>query len=160
MKSFHRKIILQTHNIPHKVCTQLSFLSCYCCCCGLFRLAVVISSDPKRLHYSDVIMGAMASKNTILTIVYSTAYSGADQRKHVRHWSFVSGIHLPPVRPVMQSLSIFVVSPKKLLNKQLKPWRSCVTPLYPFGIIHMRISITMRVNHHVTQDIFKNQSRW
>ena len=33
-------------------------------------------------HYSDVIMGAMASQITILTIVYSTVYSGADQRKH------------------------------------------------------------------------------
>ena len=33
-------------------------------------------------HYSDVIMGAMASQITSLTIVYSTVYSGADLRKH------------------------------------------------------------------------------
>ena len=33
-------------------------------------------------HYNDVIMGAIASKITSLTIVYSTVYSGADQRKH------------------------------------------------------------------------------
>ena len=33
-------------------------------------------------HYDDVIMGAMASQNTSLTIVYSTVYSGTDQRKH------------------------------------------------------------------------------
>ena len=33
-------------------------------------------------HYSDVIMGAMASRITSLTIVYSNVYSGADQRKH------------------------------------------------------------------------------
>ena len=33
-------------------------------------------------HYNDVIMGAMASQITSLTIVYSTAYSDADQRKH------------------------------------------------------------------------------
>ena len=33
-------------------------------------------------HYSDVIMGMMASKITSLGIVYSTVYSGADQRKH------------------------------------------------------------------------------
>ena len=32
-------------------------------------------------HYSDVIMGTMASQITSLTIVYSTVYSGADQRK-------------------------------------------------------------------------------
>ena len=40
---------------------------------------------PRRiqwLHYSDVIMGAMASQITSLSIVYSTVYSGADQRKH------------------------------------------------------------------------------
>ena len=35
-----------------------------------------------RLHYSDVIMGTMASQITSLTIVFSTVYSGADQRKH------------------------------------------------------------------------------
>ena len=33
-------------------------------------------------HYTDVIMGAMSSPITSLTIVYSTVYSGADQRKH------------------------------------------------------------------------------
>ena len=32
-------------------------------------------------HYSGVIMGAMASQINSLTIVYSTVYSGADQRK-------------------------------------------------------------------------------
>ena len=29
-------------------------------------------------HYDDVIMGAMASQTTGLTIIYSTVYSGAD----------------------------------------------------------------------------------
>ena len=33
-------------------------------------------------HYSDVMMGAMSSQITSLSIVYSTDYSGADQRKH------------------------------------------------------------------------------
>ena len=33
-------------------------------------------------HYNDVIMSAMASQITSLTIVYSSIYSGADQRKH------------------------------------------------------------------------------
>ena len=46
-------------------------------------------------HYSDVIMGAMASQITSLTIVYSTFYSGADWRKHHSSTSlaFVRGIH-------------------------------------------------------------------
>ena len=34
------------------------------------------------LHYDDIAMGAMASQITSLKIVYSTVYSGADQRKH------------------------------------------------------------------------------
>ena len=33
-------------------------------------------------YYNDVIMGAMASKISSLTIVCSTVYSAADQRKH------------------------------------------------------------------------------
>ena len=34
------------------------------------------------IHYNDIIMGAIASQITSLPIVYSTVYSGADQRKH------------------------------------------------------------------------------
>ena len=33
-------------------------------------------------HYSDVLMSTMASQITSLTIVYSSVYSGADQRKY------------------------------------------------------------------------------
>ena len=51
------------------------------------------------LHYSDAIMGAMASQITSLTIVYSTVYSGADQRKYQTSASlaFVRGIHRWPL---------------------------------------------------------------
>ena len=44
-------------------------------------------------------MGAMASQITSLMIVYSTVYSGADQRKLQSSASlaFVWGIHLGPV---------------------------------------------------------------
>ena len=50
-------------------------------------------------HYNDVIMSALAPHITSLTIVYSTAYSGADQRKHQSSASlaFVRGIHRWPV---------------------------------------------------------------
>ena len=59
------------------------------------------------LHYSDVITGAMASQITSLTIVYSTVYSGADQRKHQRSASlaFVRGIHRWPVNSPAQMAS-------------------------------------------------------
>ena len=54
------------------------------------------SSEARVLtHYSDVIMGAVASQITGPTIVYSTVYSGANQRKHQSSASlaFVRGIH-------------------------------------------------------------------
>ena len=51
------------------------------------------------VHYTDVIMGAMAPQITSLTIVYSTVYLGADQREHQSSVSqaFVRGIHRWPV---------------------------------------------------------------
>ena len=50
-------------------------------------------------HYSDVLMGSIASQITSLTTVYSSFYSGADQRKHQSSASlaFVRGIHRRPV---------------------------------------------------------------
>ena len=50
-------------------------------------------------HYDDIIMSAIASQITSLTIVYSIIYSDADQRKHQSSASlaFVWGIHRGPV---------------------------------------------------------------
>ena len=50
-------------------------------------------------HYDDVIMGAIASRITSLTIVYSIVYSSTDQRKHQSSASlaFVRGLHRGPV---------------------------------------------------------------
>ena len=50
-------------------------------------------------HYNDVIMSTMASQITSLTIVCSTVYLGADQRKQKSSASlaFVWGIHRGPV---------------------------------------------------------------
>ena len=68
-------------------------------------------------HYCDVIMDAIASQITSLTIVYSTVHSGADQRKHQSPASlaFVRGIHLWPVNsphkgPVMWKSSNLMTS--------------------------------------------------
>ena len=49
----------------------------------------------KWYHYNDVIISAIASQITSLAIVYSSVYSGADQRKHQSSASqaFVRGIH-------------------------------------------------------------------
>ena len=52
-----------------------------------------------RSYYSDVIMGAIASQITSVSIVYSTFCPGADQRKHQSSVSLalVRGIHRWPV---------------------------------------------------------------
>ena len=59
----------------------------------MIQLAVVAAQ-----HYSEVIMGTMASQTTSLTIVYTTVYSGADQGKHQSSASlaFVRGINRGP----------------------------------------------------------------
>ena len=51
------------------------------------------------VHFTDVIMSAMAFQITSLTIVYSTVYLGADKRKHQSSTSlaFVRGIHRWPL---------------------------------------------------------------
>ena len=53
----------------------------------------------RMVNYDDVTMGAMESQITSLTIVYSTVYSDADQRKHESSalLAFVWGIHRGPV---------------------------------------------------------------
>ena len=58
--------------------------------------AATAGADALVIHYSEVIMGAMATQITSLTIVYSTVYSGADQRRQQSSASmaFVWGIHL------------------------------------------------------------------
>ena len=87
---------------------------CYCCSCPCCCCCLLIFSRPNILltishewlfqltwnkHYSDVIMGTIASQITSLTIVYSTVYSSADQRKRQSSASlaFVRGIHRWPV---------------------------------------------------------------
>ena len=56
-------------------------------------------SRPGQRHYGDVIMSAMVSQITSLTIIYSIGYSGADQIKFQSSASlaFVRGIHRWPV---------------------------------------------------------------
>ena len=60
----------------------------------------------KSYHYTDVIMGAMGSQITRLTIVYSTVYLGADQRKHQTCWSFCSGLSV---------LNVYLITVKCLM---------------------------------------------
>ena len=69
---------------------------------GLVMILVILNT-----HYSDVIMDTMASQITSLTIVYSTVYSGADERKHKSSTSLavVRGIHRWSVNSAHKSAS-------------------------------------------------------
>ena len=49
-------------------------------------MSEILKIVPQNAHSGDVIMGAIAAQITSLTIVYSTVYSDADQRKAPRHW--------------------------------------------------------------------------
>ena len=81
-------------------------------------------NDVPPLHYNDVIMNTMASQITSLMIVYSTVYSGEDQRKHQSFASlaFVWEIQRGPVNsphkgPVTQNMFPFddvIMSPTKI----------------------------------------------
>ena len=75
---------------------------------------IVLFQASQTLHYSDVIMSTMASQITSLKIVYTTVYSGTDQRKHQSSPSlvFVRGIHWSPANsshsgPVMRRMFPF-----------------------------------------------------
>ena len=61
-------------------------------CASLINLDIDFKVDA---HYSDVIMIAMASQITGVSMVYSIVCSGADQRRHQSSASlvFVRGIH-------------------------------------------------------------------
>ena len=77
-------------------------------------------------------MGAMASQITSLTIVYSTVYSGADQRKHQSSPSpaFVRRIHRGPVNsphkwPVTRKMFLFddvIMKDKEYKNSKMDPF--------------------------------------
>ena len=67
--------------------------------CNIETVRALALCVAETSHYNDVIIGAIASQITSLTIVYSMVYSGADQRKHESSASlaFVRGIHRGPV---------------------------------------------------------------
>ena len=65
-------------------------------------------------HYNEVIMSAISSQITSITDVYSTVYSGTDERKHQSSalLAFLRGIHRSPVnspykRPVTRKMFPF-----------------------------------------------------
>ena len=77
-----------------------AFLFAFAIIARVYHISTLFFAATKiRAHYNDVIMSTMMSQITSLTIVYSSVYSGADQRKHQSSASlaFVLGIHRGPV---------------------------------------------------------------
>ena len=72
-------------------------------------------AQPRRgIVLCDVIMGAMASQITSLTVVYSTVYSGTDQRKHqssaslaIVRWIHLWQVNAPHKGPVTRKMFPF-----------------------------------------------------
>ena len=92
-----------------------------------------VTSMVMTFHCDDVVMGAMASQITSLTIVYSIVYSGTDQRKHQSSASlaFVRGIHQGPVN-----------SPHKgPVTRKMFPFDDVIiyTPVFGFGSVRVQL---------------------
>ena len=87
-------------------------------------------------HYRDAIMDTMASQITSLMVVYSTVYSGADQRKHHSSTSlaFERGLHRGPVN---------------------SPHRGSVTrKMFPFDDVIMEISLKPDIIYSIQTFVF------
>ena len=113
--SLVRKIQLLLVASHHKGRMKLGFRFSFLTNCWTTKLPVTWDSLTLMWHhYSNVIMGSMASQITSFTIVYSSVYSGANQRKHQSFASLalVRGIHRLPVNsphkcPVTQKMLLF-----------------------------------------------------
>ena len=97
------------------------------------------TSEVTPVHYCDVKMGVMASQITSHTIVYSTVYSGANQRKHRSSTSlaFVWGIHRWPVN---------------------SPHKGPVTrKMFPFDYVIMHYQVHLAIDTKVTLMVMNDQ---
>ena len=134
----------------------------------LSSVAIKCMDRPRKLHllhYYDVIMGAIASQITSLTIVYSSVYSGADQSKHQSSASlaFVSPVNSPHKWPVTRKMfpfdDVIMCHPKYIVTlgnpnhtlfkyvcfDSVWVWaNSCANTLCQNGIV-----VTCVVNSHV-----------
>ena len=110
----------------------------------------------------DVIMGTMAYQITSLTIVYSTVYSGADQRNpQSSPWlAFVRGIHRWPVNSphkwwVTRKMLPFddvIMLPANLVKFRRKPWYWLLT----WSTLQQRHYGCHGVSHHLHRDCLLN----
>ena len=124
----------------------------------------------KLFHYSGVIMGVMASQITSRTVVYSTVYAGADQRKHQSSASlaFVRGIHRWPMNspnkgPVTRKMFHLMTSSCNNLFSVTTNWKRTPKPvllaLCEFNTAHFNglVALTHRGRN---KTIYQNGFSW
>ena len=92
----------------------------------------VISPYP-TFHYDDVIMGAISSLITSLTIVYSTVYSDADQTKHQSSASlaFAWGIHRGPAQMASNAENVSIWWRHHATAGEVRARGSNYIPIFP-----------------------------
>ena len=117
---------METNVFEYVVC----YLGVYRCIWYIPIFQSDLSEKGQSWHYNGVILGAIASQITSLTIVHSTVYSDADQRRHQSSASvaFVRGIQQGPVN-----------SPHK--------W-PVTRKMFPFDDVLMIIAHTIPVGPH------------
>ena len=117
-----------------RYCFVYSTISMWCCFVFLLNK-----------HYNDVIMGAIACQITSLTIVYSTVYSGADERKHQSSASLAFGPanspHQWPVTRKMFSFDDFI----------MKFYQSVYASLYVQHWIRLWLVACTTPSHYMNQ---------
>ena len=97
-------------------------------------------------HYSDAIMGVIASQIIRRTVVYSTVHSGADQRKYQSFASlaFVQGSHRWPVNspykwPVTRKMFPFDDVIVTVLIRRSR----CLTKMWPIWWLSYKSVLTL-----------------
>ena len=117
------------------------------------------------LLYDDVIMSAIASQITSLTIVYSIVYSDVDQRKHQSSASlaFVRGIHRGPVSsphnwPITRKYFHLMTSPWALTFSI--HWNGNVFILMKFSSLAALEVVKMTKWQLPLQPVIKISSKW
>ena len=103
-------------------------------------------------HYKDVIASAMASQSTSPTIVYSTVYSGPDQRKHQNSASLA----FVPAQRASNAENASIWWRHQWILKLPSFWRINSSPIQP-----MRCSLCQqkRATHYILRNFLGNQMR-
>ena len=118
----------------------------------LYKIVIVQDNVRRTIHYSDVIMGTIASHITSLTIVISTVYSDADQRKHQSSVSlaFVRGIHRGPVNsphkwPITRKMfpfdDVIMTSKKSCFRKAESTYILYINAPIIYLLIHIQVKM-------------------